>query len=262
MSLEYLVSKTGLFVTLTYADENLPYAPSGRSSLCKKDFQDFMKRLRKELHPHKIRYFACGEYGSKTERPHYHAIIFGIDESFSELVASKWPHGMVACGTCTADSIQYVAGYCLKKLVDVRKGDERVPEFILTSRNPGLGVPAIEYISQGLKEHPELFKIGDFADDVPGSLVVLGKNLPLGRFMVSKLRQAMGTDPDRENMDWIESLRGKWLETEPSFFDRDFVAQADYDFFGPLASALMSEDAQRAKVMEGRLKIFNKRDTI
>ena len=36
-----------------------------------------MKRLRKKLHPLKIRFFHCGEYGDKTRRPHYHALIFG-----------------------------------------------------------------------------------------------------------------------------------------------------------------------------------------
>jgi hypothetical protein len=36
-----------------------------------------MKRLRKKIQPLKIRFFHCGEYGDKTRRPHYHALIFG-----------------------------------------------------------------------------------------------------------------------------------------------------------------------------------------
>jgi hypothetical protein len=33
--------------------------------------------LRKKISPLKIRFFHCGEYGDKTRRPHYHALIFG-----------------------------------------------------------------------------------------------------------------------------------------------------------------------------------------
>jgi hypothetical protein len=40
-------------------------------------FQIFMKRLRHRVKPLKIRFFHCGEYGDKTRRPHYHALIFG-----------------------------------------------------------------------------------------------------------------------------------------------------------------------------------------
>jgi hypothetical protein len=40
-------------------------------------FQKFMKRLRDRIKPLKIRFFHCGEYGDKTRRPHYHALIFG-----------------------------------------------------------------------------------------------------------------------------------------------------------------------------------------
>lgn len=256
MALEYLTCKTGLFITLTYDNDSLPFTLSGRPTLCKKDYQDFMKRFRKALYPKQVRFFACGEYGSKSERPHYHAIVFGVGEEASQIVADNWPYGMVACGSCTVDSIQYVAGYCLKKLVNVKKGDGRNPEFILTSRRPGLGAPAIEYIANGIKKHPNLFDIGDFDSDVPGSLTVLGKSLPLGRFMVSKLREAMGIDSERENMEYIEELRGKFFETE------HVTSSPEYDFFGPLAASLMNEDAQRARVMEGNFKIFNRRNKI
>jgi hypothetical protein len=65
------------FITLTYSPENLPEG----GTLVRKHFTDFMKRLRKALAVDdiSIRFFGCGEYGSKLERPHYHAIIFGYD---------------------------------------------------------------------------------------------------------------------------------------------------------------------------------------
>jgi hypothetical protein len=33
--------------------------------------------MKKKISPLKIRFFHCGEYGDKTRRPHYHALIFG-----------------------------------------------------------------------------------------------------------------------------------------------------------------------------------------
>ena len=61
------------FITLTYDNNNLPNPPT----VAKEELQKFFKRLRKKLVKEKIRYFACGEYGSQNFRPHYHAIIFG-----------------------------------------------------------------------------------------------------------------------------------------------------------------------------------------
>lgn len=63
------------FVTLTYDNEHLP----SDNSLSVRHWQLFMKRLRKQVEPLKIKYFASGEYGDKFGRPHYHAIIFGLD---------------------------------------------------------------------------------------------------------------------------------------------------------------------------------------
>lgn len=64
--------KDNYFVTLTYDDDHLPE----RNSLKPKDLQDFMKRLRKKFKGVKIRFFACGEYGDISWRPHYHLLLF------------------------------------------------------------------------------------------------------------------------------------------------------------------------------------------
>ena len=77
--LESKAHQNNCFITLTYSDIFCPSKPS------KRDFQLFIKRLRKELDI-SIRYFACGEVGEgkgsrgeKGGNPHYHAIIFGFD---------------------------------------------------------------------------------------------------------------------------------------------------------------------------------------
>lgn len=120
------------FLTLTYA--NPPPA------INKRDLQLFFKRLRKRAD---VRYFACGEYGTKTHRPHYHAVLFGRDflERSSAIndklytnpeILSAWGHGLVSVGAVTLASCMYVAGYATKKL-----GDKDT--FTLMSRRPGIG---------------------------------------------------------------------------------------------------------------------------
>lgn len=112
------------FITLTYNDENLP----SDMSLDVVVFQRFMKRLRKKF-GNGIRYLACGEYGSKYGRPHYHAILFNHDfkdkelyseENGNKLFVSKsldeiWEKGFASVGSVSKDSAGYVARYNLKK---------------------------------------------------------------------------------------------------------------------------------------------------
>lgn len=85
LELEY--HDSAYFVTLTYNDDFVPVSYYGDPetgeaqpslTLRKRDFQLFMKRLRKAFPRDKIRFFSCGEYGPQTFRPHYHAIIYGL----------------------------------------------------------------------------------------------------------------------------------------------------------------------------------------
>lgn len=164
LELEY--HDSAYFVTLTYDDAHLPLRPyadpsTGEASataatLMKSDFQKFMKRLRKAFPDDTIRFFACGEYGPSTFRPHYHAIIFGLhlpdlvvagqnargDKYYSSallqrcwslLVSKKgykkgqtsitpladpnWePLGFVTIGDVTWETCAYTARYITKKL--------------------------------------------------------------------------------------------------------------------------------------------------
>lgn len=98
------------FATLTYSDENLP----ADGSINKYQLQCFFKRLRKDVK--NIKYYACGEYGELYNRPHYHAIIFGVNFDEKEIIEENWKFGFVTVGTVTADSCQYVCGYIRKKL--------------------------------------------------------------------------------------------------------------------------------------------------
>lgn len=112
------------FVTLTYDDAHLPPG----NTLVKADLQNFLKRLRHDTGPG-LRFFACGEYGSKTLRPHYHLLLLNSDFADKKLIKSGsaynlygsarlsklWPFGHHALGDVTFESAAYVARYCMKK---------------------------------------------------------------------------------------------------------------------------------------------------
>lgn len=111
--LEASFHDSNYFVTLTYDNEHLPLVETidndtgeiiHNATLVKRDLQLFFKRLRKALPDCKIRYYACGEYGSQTLRPHYHAIIFGL--TLDDLVLYKMsPDGYNYYNSQTLDNI-------------------------------------------------------------------------------------------------------------------------------------------------------------
>lgn len=123
---------SAIFVTLTYSNDELTFTRDG-PSLNKKDTQDFLKRLRYFFPDKKIRFYLCGEYGPRTFRPHYHAIIYGLSlADFSDLrcfgmnelrqsyftsdkFASIWKHGFVMMSEVNYKTCAYVSRYVLKK---------------------------------------------------------------------------------------------------------------------------------------------------
>lgn len=137
------------FITLTFSPE---YLPSDKS-VHRVDIQLFMKRLRKAVQPLKIRFFACGEYGSKFGRPHYHLIIFGYDfpdrkffqtkdgsDLFrSELLERVWPFGFSTIGDLDFHSALYCAKYMNKvQFLSGKKLPVAIP-FVQMSTRPGIG---------------------------------------------------------------------------------------------------------------------------
>lgn len=155
--LESLSYDKNCFITLTYDEAHCP------SRLRKRDLQLFLKRFRKSLPGVEIRYFGCGEYGSKGGRPHYHLIIFGYDfddkvllsdDGISVLYRSDhleklWPFGISSVGELTFESCAYVARYSTKKM-STSRGDE----FLVMSRRPGLG-------SRWFDNHDQLIYLTD-----------------------------------------------------------------------------------------------------
>lgn len=134
------ISTSAVFLTLTFDTANVPLSNNGFMTLEKKPFQLFMKRLRKahgKDHP-PLRYYACGEYGGVTQRPHYHAILFNANV---ELIAGAWaidgkPIGNIHYGSVTGASVGYTLKYMNKpKRKPQHQRDDRLPEFALMSKD-------------------------------------------------------------------------------------------------------------------------------
>ncbi|WNK12851.1 MAG: replication initiator protein [Microvirus sp.] len=180
------------FLTLTYNDDNIP---SG-NSLSKRDLQLFLKRTRKELGSG-LRFFACGEYGETTARPHYHVLL--LSNSFTDLtshrllnenklytsktLAKLWPVGHHMIGDVTFESAAYVARYCMKKITGKKAETHyngRQPEFITMSRKPGLGTGYFDKYYNELLNHD--------------AIIVNGHPAALPRFYDGKINELLPDD--------------------------------------------------------------------
>lgn len=216
------------YLTLTCDDEHVddvfpslsPSYVDGKkwNSLCHKPFQDFMKRLRRQLsygyhydeivngkpvhrvykgEPNKpLRFFMCGEYGDNTHRPHYHAIVFGFwppdAQKFrgslyvSDMIGRRWPFGFHTVGKVEPDSISYVAGYVDKKMDGERMtwATERVnPEYVCMSRGcSALGTGGIGrgFFDQYYKEIYPLNDDGTFARNY--AMIGVGTKVKVPRY--------------------------------------------------------------------------------
>lgn len=170
------------FVTLTYRDECLPI----HGSLTYSDFQKFARRVRKSLG--QFRFFVVGEYGEQLGRPHFHAMLFGLElpdvrkigvsrcgrypAYESKVLEALWGHGQVQIGTVTAQSAGYVARYSLKKVNGdlaashyrrVTEDGEIVqitPEFCRMSTRPGIGAGWFEKYSADVTTHDYVIRDG------------------------------------------------------------------------------------------------------
>lgn len=166
------------FLTITYDQEHLPAAdtmidpktgeelgenPFG--SLKEKELTDFIKRLRihyeRKYNHTGIRYMACGEYGDKGNRPHYHMIAFNLpipierlrfheyNENYEAMYRCEelediWGKGMIVAAEVNWNTCAYVARYITKKVgIPTQKDYYQClgiqPEFFRMSRRPGIG---------------------------------------------------------------------------------------------------------------------------
>lgn len=161
-----------IFVTLTYNDGTLP-----SDGVNKRHLQGFFKRLRINLERYlgvnavdypKLRFFACSEYGSKTGRAHYHALIWNMpnmmEHHYEELFEKSWSFmvskseyekypkdwkfydehakrhrvrfGFVKFSDSNSQRVKYCMKY-MRKDCNIPQGQNDI--FFLSSRRKGLG---------------------------------------------------------------------------------------------------------------------------
>lgn len=195
LSCESRMHETSCFLTLTYDEATVPvtdFRPFGDAdkmferggenlpfrTLCPRDLTNFMKRLRIYLARHfgiksGLRFFAVGEYGSKTHRPHYHILLFGWKPNdlilhqnrgnyctyLSSIVSRCWKFGFSEVGLVNNGVARYCARYVTKKMVKLINDDLRsrcvCPEFTRCSnRNGGIGSPYVDMY------HDQLARLG------------------------------------------------------------------------------------------------------
>lgn len=199
------------YITLTYDDAHVPRD----GSLNVKHFQEFLYRLRSSLSydpvrvsqgkpalfnsdTGRVRYFHCGEYGERTGRPHYHALLFGLDFKdkyqngerrgfpiyLSRTLTDLWGMGSLErqeIGAVTFESAAYVARYITKKISGPDADayyEGRKPEYTTGSSRPAIGkdwfekfrsdvFPHDEVVIRGVRQKPPRYYLDELAKADP-----------------------------------------------------------------------------------------------
>lgn len=194
------------FCTFTFDDEHLP----ADLSVKVRTHQLLMKQIRKKF-GNGIRFIMSSEYGSLHGRPHYHYCLFGLnlpDKQYlfsnngekyytSELIQSVWPNGRVIVGDVTFESVAYVARYVLKKAQAKNQYPDRDPEFLLTSRRPGLGYKWLE-----------MYGHDAYTNDY---IIIRGKKMKPPKYYDAKFAES--------NPDWIDVIRNNRVSAMVSHVD-------------------------------------------
>lgn len=241
---ETKTSHNATVVTLTYSEENVPYTDEGLQSLNDKDTELFMKRLRRKKeyqqkkhkydHPlwtSPIRFYLVGEYGTKTFRPHYHALLWNVPDDIVQEIPNIWGLGHVKIDSMNEKAISYVMKYVITRNDPKNPNGMRrvVQEYARMSRKPGIGYSFVESNPNYKKGYVEV-------DGYKQSLPTYYKNL-------------LGLD---KNIDYLEKVSKELKETEErrkqKYLSKGYDPEAEHEL----------RQLNHAKQMEKKLNTNDK----
>ncbi len=196
---------TTLFTTHTYRPEEVPICEDPETgeelqTLKKQHVQEWLKRLRRMLRttpwstsstPPQVRYYVSGEYGTKTERPHYHAILFGLDSRYEEMIKKSWTAGFSCVRPAERINIGYTLKYTLKGLSqeDDPQLRGRQPQFALMSKRPPLGTSFLPKVAESVKRLT--IQNGEVLAPMEREIRIDGERFSLDRTMIQYLKRYM-----------------------------------------------------------------------
>lgn len=254
--LESMTSYDSTFLTLTYDDDHVP----ADFNLDKSHLTKFLKRYRKRLMPGKIRYYAVGEYGDETWRPHFHLAIFSdiqIERCYKScedmrksghctqdcIARLSWKMGNVSVTpTLGQENAAYITGYIKKKATKERLIN-RVPEYATMSRKGGIGIEGIKRIAEKYKR-----VLGDRSPSIIRQLNFGNSSRPIGGYLEAILSDKLGIDQLTRQAEFV------------TYSNETFLKYRDED--GEILKNILETFEGKREAREKRSKIFTKKRSL
>jgi len=221
MEVEAEHSLTKYFVTLTYTNKYVPYDSYGNLILVQSDLTKFMKRLRHYhckgdrletirhglTRHHKIKMFACGEYGSERGRPHFHLMIFNACRKDIE---KAWSFGNVHCVPAdTSGAAAYVMKY-MDKQVTYKDAWKKPKEF--TTQSEGIGKDYVDKFKNWHKANLDV----NYTVSRTGALIPMSRYYRNAIFTEDELKKQSGfiaeTVELSNNLEMKKIGKSQWIE--------------------------------------------------
>lgn len=187
------------FVTLTYAPEALPITLDSDgapvATLAKKAFRRWVDNQQQDLGY--FGYYAVGEYGDLSGRPHYHMAVFPQHAGQVNALCDNWRRrfGFAQVAEMCDERARYLSGYTCKKLTaanDDRLRGNQEPEFRVSSRRPPLGAAFAEAVAQHYKTNSAAKKVLEERGDVDRTWRTGGRIYPIGQWPLKRIRELLG----------------------------------------------------------------------
>jgi hypothetical protein len=231
-----------MFVTLTYDTAHLPLD----ESVHKHHFQNFMKRLRHQTR-NTLKYLACGHYGDQNGRPHYHAILYGLEPLSHELgpppagtsaghqvikgpLTNAWKYGIVHIGTVTYQSARYVAQY----LLHGHRPPGKAPVFLTMSKGMG---------ERWIKDNLHLI-------NQETGITINGTHVSIPRYYHQKIKEIQGEKPvEITNRQMLEARQ----ERDQKILGHEATTQEDWE---TIIIEQGRDNLQKAKNVQSRHRLY------